>query len=485
MSGRPFARRSLLQGALAAAVTAFNPMNRSWAATPDASTVSLPALDGQLLMDAQTRQRAADDFGHIVHRVPWAVLVPGSVHDIVKMVRFARTYQLKIAGARGIGESHSTQGQSQVEAGIVIDMSALSTIHEVGATSAWVDAGVRWIELLQVTVPQGKSPPVLTDYIDLSVGGTLSVGGIGGQAFRWGLQVDNVLELDVVTGRGELVRCSLYQNRALFDAVRAGLGQFGIIVRARVRLVQVPPLVRVYTALYDNVYTFRQDQQRIIEEGRFDYVEGFVVSATNGGWNYQLEVAKYFAPGSEPHDAELLAGLSYMPGTLSTHDSSYFDFANRLAPLVELLKSIGVWGFPHPWLNMFVPQPVTDAFVQTVLAQTPPEELGQGPVLLYPFKSSRLTAPFLRVPPSQHVFLFALLRTAVPPTPENVEYLVAKNRLIYEQLRAVGGKRYPVDSVPMTRTDWRLHFDAYWELFATYKSWFDPDNVLTPGQRIF
>ena len=67
-----------------------------------------------------------------------------------------------------------------------------------------VDAGVRWIELLQATVPQGKSPPTLTDFIELSIGGTLSVGGIGGQAFRWGLQVDNVLELEVITGRGEL-----------------------------------------------------------------------------------------------------------------------------------------------------------------------------------------------------------------------------------------------------------------------------------------
>jgi FAD/FMN-containing dehydrogenase len=436
-------------------------------------------------MDAQTRQEAADDFGHIVHHTPWAVLVPGSVQDIVKMVRFARANHLKIAAARGIGESHSTQGQSQVLGGIVIDMSALSTIHEVGATSAWVDAGVRWIELLQVTVPQGKSPPVLTDYIELSVGGTLSVGGIGGQAFRWGLQVDNVLELDVVTGRGDLVRCSPYLNRALFDAVRGGLGQFGIIVRARVRLVAVPPLVRVYTAFYSNVHTFRQDQERLIEEGRFDYVEGFVVPGTTGGWSYQLEVAKYYAPGSEPNDALLLAGLSYTPGTLTTQDTTYFNFANRLAPLVELLKSLGVWYFPHPWLNMFVPQPVTDAFVQLVLAETPPSELGQGPVILYPFKSSRLTAPFVRVPPTPHVFLFALLRTAIPPTPENVAYLVAKNRLIYEQLRAVGGKRYPVDSVPMTHPDWALHFDAYWALFAYYKHLFDPDKVLTPGQHIF
>lgn len=264
-------RRFLLRGAAAVAVTAFDPFTRSWAAESGPQSVRTPQFDGQLLRDEATRAQAADDYGHIVHRTPWAVLVPGSVHDIVKVVRFAREHHLQVAAGRGIGESHGTQGQAQVEAGIFIDMSALNTIHELNATNAWVDAGVRWEQLLTATVPLGKSPPTLTDFIELSIGGTLSVGGIGGQAYRWGLQVDNVLELDVVTGRGELVRCSPSHNRALFDAVRGGLGQFGIIVRARVRLVNVPPQVRTYTAQYNDLATFMRDQRMLIEDGRFEW----------------------------------------------------------------------------------------------------------------------------------------------------------------------------------------------------------------------
>lgn len=42
------------------------------------------------------------------------------------------------------------------------------------------------------------------DFIELSIGGTLSLGGIGSQSFRFGPQVDNVLELQVVTGAGDL-----------------------------------------------------------------------------------------------------------------------------------------------------------------------------------------------------------------------------------------------------------------------------------------
>jgi FAD/FMN-containing dehydrogenase len=431
-----------------------------------------------------TLTAASEDFGHIRHRVPRAVLVPGSVEDIVAMVRFARAQGLRIAASRGIGESHSTYGQSQVEAGISIDMSALATIHEVGEESAWVDAGVRWRQLLEATLPSGRSPPTLTDYIELSIGGTLSVGGIGGQAFRWGLQVDNVLELDVVTGEGELVRCSPTRERPLFDAVRSGLGQFGIIVRARVRLVEVPPRARTYTALYGDLHRFLADQQGLIEDGRFDYVEGFAVPSA-GGWAYQLEAVKYFTPGAEPEDARLLAGLGFQPGTLQVKDSSYFDFVNRLAPLVALLQQLGVWDFPHPWLDMFVPARSVAAFVEEVLARTTEADMGQGPIILYPIRSAALTTPFLSTPTDQHVFLFSLLRTAIPPTPENAAALVQKNRAIFERLTEVGGKLYPVDAVPLSPADWRRQLHPFWERFESAKRRFDPDRVLTPGQGIF
>ena len=66
-------------------------------------------------------------------------------------------------------------------------------------------------------------PEVLT----LTVGGTLSVGGTGETSCRFGAQVDHVLELDVVTRRGDLLTCSSSSNAELFHMVLAGLGQCG------------------------------------------------------------------------------------------------------------------------------------------------------------------------------------------------------------------------------------------------------------------
>ena len=376
------------------------------------------------------------------------MLRPASAEDIAKMIRFARAQGIGIAGQGAVGDSHRVFGQSQVEAGVVIDMSTLSSVGPVDGGSVWVDAGASWLEVLEATLPHGLGPPTLTDYIGLRVGGTLSGGGIGGQAFRSGLQVDNVLELEVVTGRGEIVTCSRRERPVLFDTVRAGLGQLAVIVRARLRLVPVPPETRTYLALYDDLRTFTRDQERLIRDGRFDYVEGQAVPAGGGGWNYLLEAVKYFEPAEPPDDGALTGDLSFLPGTLTTEDRTYFDFANRLAPLVAFLRQIGVWFLPHPWVDLFVPARHVVPFVDAVLSGETPATTGEGPILLYPFRSRRVRAPMMELPNGPIVYLLAILRTTIPPTDPAGQ--IARNRAIYDELVALGGKRYLVGSLPFS-----------------------------------
>ena len=482
-------RRNFLRGALAAvAVAGFDVHLQSWATAADLASGrakradGFPHFDGQLLTDDASLSAAADDFGHAVHRRPAAVLKPGSIDDVVRLIDFTRRHGIQVA-ARGQG--HSTLGQAQVAAGVVIDMSTLATVHEINAGDALVDAGLRWSDLLRQTLPLGLAPATLNDYIDLSVGGTLSVGGVGAQTFRQGPQVDNVLELTVVTGRGQLVTCSPTRRRQLFDAVRAGLGQFGVIVRARLRLVPALPGTRYYKATYDDLSIFLADLLRLVHDGRFDTVQGFVNALAGGGWNYTLEATKNFAPGHPPDDAALLAGLRFLPGQQTAEDLSYFDYLNRLGPTIEFLKQIGVWGFPHPWIDLLVPTSQAGSFIAGTLAVLDPADVGQGPILVYPYLGNRFTAPNFRVPSGETFFLFGLLRTAVPPTPERSAELVAANRRLFEQARAVGGFFYPIDSVPMSPEDWRRHFGDRWPQFHAAKQEFDPDALLAPGQGIF
>jgi cytokinin dehydrogenase len=483
-------RRRFLAGVLAGvAVIAFDPWGRSWVTAasaadgPVAGSVPVPELDGELVTDPAALAEAADDFGHIVHRTPVAVLRPGSVADIVAIVRYANRHGIAVAMR---GQGHATFGQAQVRGGIVIDSRTLATIGEVSAGGAVVDAGVRWLDVLLRAADDGLTAPVFTDYLELSVGGTLGLGGIGGTTHRHGLQVDNVLELDVVTGDGQLRRCSPHRDRLLFESVLGGLGQAALIVRARIALVPAPERARSYQLFYPDLGGYLRDQQRVLADGRFSSQQGQVVPIAGGdGWEFFIDAAAYYTPPDVPDDDRLLAGLGFDPARTVIADQTYVDWVNRLAPVVELLKQLGLWLFPHPWFNVFLPASRTRAYVERVLADLTPADTGQGPVLLYPFSTGRLHRPLVQVPRERTAFLFALLRTAIPPEPSVVDAQVAANRTLFERARAIGGKQYPAGSIPFSRADWVGHFGVDYALLAAAKVRYDPRRVLTPGQGIF
>jgi cytokinin dehydrogenase len=491
----PIGRRSFLVPGLASvAIVAFDPFRRSWVTAAEAADgagaprglLPVPAFHGQLVTDPTALAEASDDYGHIVHRRPLAVLLPGSVRDVAAVVRYANRHRLTVA-MRGRG--HATFGQAQADAGIVIDSRTLAAIHRISPAGAVVDAGVQWLDLLQATLEHGLTPPVLTDYLELSVGGTLSVGGIGGTTHQHGLQVDNVVELLVVTGDGKLRRCSPTRDRFLFQAVLGGLGQVAIIVRATIRLVPAPSTARVYQLSYSDAATFTSDQRRVVAERRFSYLEGQVVDAEDGTWSFLLEAAAYYTPPAVPDDAALLHGLTPDVGGVVVDDLPYFDWINRLAPVVELLKQLGLWDLPHPWFNVFLPATRTVGYVEEVLADLTLDDTGQGPILLYPFGADRVTQPFVQLPAERIAFLFAILRTAIPPADAPVDGVVqrelADNRALFERARAIGGKQYPVGSIPFSHADWVAHFGPDYPAFLAAKSRFDPRRVLTPGQGIF
>jgi FAD/FMN-containing dehydrogenase len=486
-------RRGFMQGFVAGAlVLGFDLRTRSWitAAGSEPGIAGLPPLDGELRTAGLAPYAA--DFGRLTSRQPRAVLRPGSVEDIAKIVRFAREHRLQVAangqaGTDGSRESHSIFGQSQVEAGIAIDMSPLDTVFFVDDQHAEIGAGAHWADVFDAADAQGATPPVLTDYLHLSVGGTLSVGGIGGSSQRFGVQADNVLELDVVTGRGEQVRCSHDDNRELFEAVLAGAGQCAIIVRAKLRLVPAEAQARVFQLFYDDLPRYLADQLTLLRDGRFPYLEGQVVRrADDTGWRFLIEAASYFTPPRTPDDGQLLAGLRDHRAEAQITTRSYRDFSFRLDPAVAFLQSHGLWQLPHPWITLFLPAARTRAYVSSVLSTLTPADTGQGPILLYPFDTRKMKHRLFRVPRSTEAFHLSVLRTAAPPTPAVIGAMLASNRTLYDQAVAAGGTRYLVGAIPeLSPRDWQRHFGDAWDFLARAKRRFDPDHVLTPGQGMF
>lgn len=459
---------------------AFDPTLRAWVSEEVPGAVAVPELHGALRCDEASVRWAAEDFGHVMHRRPRAVLRPGAVADVAAIVAFAGAVGLPVS-ARGAG--HSTYGQAQAAGGIVIDMTGLARIDGLRSELITVQAGALWSEVLDHALAHGCTPPVLTDYLHTTVGGTLAVGGVGGTSHHHGLQVDSVVELDVVTGTGQLLTCSPGRNRALFDAIRAGLGQCGIITSATLRLRPAPARVRWLRLYYRDLAAFLADQRQLVVTGRFDYLEGQITPGELHGWSYLLEVATYYQPAVTPAEAVLLDGLRHDHSEIE--DIPYRQFQHRLAPGEAALRSSGEWLHPHAWLNIVLPESVTGHFVEAVLAELTAADLGNsGLAMLYPLRTALLRAPLTRVPRSDLVWLFALLRAASAEDTTAGAALIRENRTIYERAAALGAVAYPVNTLPMSPTDWCTHFGSQWQVLLDAKKKFDPHGILTPGHGI-
>lgn len=169
------------------------------------SSLSLKQLKLEGYLSFEKLNHAAKDFGNRCHFLPLAILYPKSVLDIsstLKHVFEIGTRTDLTVAARGNG--HSLEGQAQAYQGLVINMKSLQElemkfkIEELSYVD--VSAGELWINVLHESLKLGLAPKSWTDYLHLTVGGTLSNAGISGQAFKHGPQINNVYQLEVVTG---------------------------------------------------------------------------------------------------------------------------------------------------------------------------------------------------------------------------------------------------------------------------------------------
>jgi hypothetical protein len=414
---------------------------REWTGAPGPGVVAVPELDGVLSTRDSELTAASADFGNRVHHRPLAVLRPGSAADIAAIVRFGRGCGLAVV-PRGSG--HSVDGQAQIRGGIVVDMSSLAAVHSCGPDGISVDTGATWSAVVAATLARGLVPPVLPDYLELTVGGTLAAGGIGGASHRYGCQADNVRDLEVVTPDGELIACSPTRNADLFDAVRGTQGEHGIITRATLELMPAPSAARRYLLSYSDLGAFLADQRRLIANQRFDHLLGQARHAGRAGWEYLLEAVRTYTPPQEPDDRALLDDLSHDRRSETAETSGYADFLHRLDPLVADLRSTGSWQQdPHPRCNVLLPGRHAEAIISGELSGCEPADIGEGgSVLIYAIPTARLAAPQMPKAQDPVTVVFGVQRTAPLGDPGTVERMRRANAELSATTKLLGGAGY-------------------------------------------
>ena len=160
--------------------------------------------------------------------------------DIADAVNLARKLNLEVA-VRGGG--HNVAGRATVDDGLMIDLAPMKGIHvDAKARTARAQGGVTWAEFNRETQLHGLAT---TGGVVSSTGiaGLTLGGGLGWLMGKYGLALDNLLSVDIVTAEGIILKASAVENADLFWAVRGGGGNFGVVASFEYQIHPVGPSI--------------------------------------------------------------------------------------------------------------------------------------------------------------------------------------------------------------------------------------------------
>ncbi|WP_198967718.1 FAD-binding oxidoreductase [Mycobacterium shottsii] len=167
-----------------------------------------------------------------------------------------------------------------------LDTSGLTGVISIDPDARTADvAGMcTYEDLVAATLPHGLSPLVVPQLKTITLGGAVTGLGIESASFRNGLPHESVLEMDILTGAGELLTVSADRHADLYRAFPNSYGTLGYSTRLKILLEPVKPFVALQHIRFDTLRALVAAMERIVDTGGLDgmavdYLEGVVFSA--------------------------------------------------------------------------------------------------------------------------------------------------------------------------------------------------------------
>ncbi len=232
---------------MARAIMPANPLRRI-----ELNMTPNPALDtaiselsikfsGQLLKSTDAGyEEARKVHNGLIDKRPLLIARCRGVADVVEAVKLARSLNLEVA-IRGGG--HNVAGRATIDAGLMIDLMTMKGILvDPESRTAHAQGGVNWAELNRETQLHGLA---VTGGVVSSTGiaGLTLGGGLGWLMGKYGLALDNLRSVELVTAEGKVLRASEKDHPDLFWALRGGGGNFGIATSFEYQLHPVGPMI--------------------------------------------------------------------------------------------------------------------------------------------------------------------------------------------------------------------------------------------------
>jgi FAD/FMN-containing dehydrogenase len=165
---------------------------------------------------------------------PAAVVAAETADDVVEAVRFAAEHGLRVTPQ---ATGHGPMAELLTELVVLTKGLDQVVVHPEGW--ARVGAGVKWLRVVEAAAPLGLAP-LSGSITDVGIVGYTTGGGLGPMARTYGLAIDKVRAIEVVTGDGVLRRATPTQHPELFFALRGAKGMLGIVTAIEFDLVHQP-----------------------------------------------------------------------------------------------------------------------------------------------------------------------------------------------------------------------------------------------------
>lgn len=176
----------------------------------------------------------------LIDKHPALIVLCSGVADVIAAVTFAREKNILLS-VRGGG--HNVAGRAVCDDGIVIDLSSMRGIRvDPVNQTVTVQGGATLGDIDHETYPFGLAVPFGL-VSKTGIAGLCLHGGAGWLSRKYGLTLDNLLSVDIVTSDGKMRRASESENPDLFWAIRGGGGNFGIVTSFEFRAYPIPSKV--------------------------------------------------------------------------------------------------------------------------------------------------------------------------------------------------------------------------------------------------
>ena len=198
----------------------------------------------------------------MIDRRPALIAQCAQADDVPPIIQFARKNRFELA-IRGAG--HNIAGNSIGDNGVTIDFSKMKEVRvDAGKRRAYVEPGATLADFDEAVQAHGLATPVGINSTTGIAGLTLG-GGFGWLTRKYGMTIDNLVSVDMVTADGKKLRASANDNADLFWAIRGGGGNFGVVTQFEFQLFPVGP--EIVAGLI--VFPFSQAKQILTQYRQF------------------------------------------------------------------------------------------------------------------------------------------------------------------------------------------------------------------------